>query len=335
MGEPLVIGHRGAPGYRPEHTRSSYRLALEIGVDAVEPDLVPTKDGVLVVRHGSEIGISTDVATRLEFADRRVTKVIDGVELTGWFTEDFTWAELSTLNCRERVPHLRSENRLFNDIEPILTFDDLLDMLEKHNSTAARPVGLVVEVKHPTYFTLLGFDMACMTRRALKGRPWGGAGYPLWIECFELPALRHLREHNVIADLVYLIEASGAAPNDVARWGPQAPSYSEALTEEGLADLSEVVSGLSPAWQRLISTAGENPGRSKGLVEAAHESGLSVFTWTLRPENQFLADPWKNGMSPARWGNWRAQFEAILATGVDGVFLDHPDLVFTEDLTFD
>lgn len=326
-GGPLVIGHRGAPGYRPEHTVSSYALALELGVHAVEPDLVVTRDGVLVIRHEPEIGTTTDVSRHHEFADRRVTKVIDGEVLTGWFVEDFTWEELSTLRCRERVPHLRPGNRQYNDTEPILRFDQLLDMLEAHNANAAMPVGLVAEIKHPHYFSTLGIDIVCMVRRELKGRPWGTVGYPLWIECFELTALQHLREHDAKGQLVYLIDDSGAAPDDVERWGERAPQYSEALTEEALADLSEVVSGISPAWQRLISTSRSRLGAARNVVEAAHAVGLSVFTWTLRPENAFLADEWRLGIGPARHGNWRAQFDAIIATGVDGVFADHPDLV--------
>ncbi len=323
----MLIGHRGAPGHRPEHSRSSYLRAFAAGVDAVEPDLVPTRDGVLVVRHESEIGATTDVSAHPEFADRRVTKTIDGVELTGWFTEDFTWEELSTLRCRERIPALRPDNRAFNDTEPVLRFTELLDLLEEHNATAERPVGLVAEIKHPTYFGTCGFDMACMTRRALTGRPWGEGGYPLWYECFERTALLHLAEHSVTGKLIYLIDDQGAAPDDVAVLGERAHPYSDALTLEGLSDLSEMIDGISPSWRCLISTSQSALGQSRGVVERAHEVGLSVFTWTLRPENYFLAEGWTSSMDPARWGNWRGEFSAILDTGVDAVFADYPELV--------
>lgn len=323
----MLIGHRGAPGYRPEHTSSSYELALDLGVDAVEPDLVPTKDGVLVVRHEPEIGTTTDVSRHPEFSDRRVTKVVDGVPVTGWFTEDFTWEELSALRCRERLPYLRPANRAYDDRDGVLRFSDLLDLLERHNAGPHREVGLVAEIKHPGYFAAAGFDMPALTQQALAGRPWGGTGSPLWIECFERSALTTLRRAGSTARLVYLIDESGAAPDDVATHGDRAAPYSDALTEEGLADLSELVDGISPAWQRLIGTAGAGAGRPRGVVEAAHAVGLSVFTWTLRPENQFLAEPWRLGLDPARRGRWREQFAALIATGVDGVFADHPDLV--------
>lgn len=324
---PMLIAHRGASGYRPEHTASSFELALELGVDVIELDLVPSADGVLVVRHEPEIGATTDIARRADFEDRRLTKTVDGVEVTGWFAEDFTWDELATLRCRERMPHLRPGNRDYNDREPILQFGDVLDLLERHNATAVTPVGLVVELKHPTYFTRMGFDVARMVHAALRRRPWGGQGYPLWIACFERTALVRLRDADAPGGLVYLAAATGSAADDVAALGDRAPGYADALTEEGLADLAEIVNGIGPAWQRLIYTSGGRPGYSRGVAEAAHEVGLDVFAWTLSPENQFLADPWKRGPAPAQWGNWRNQFAAVIDTGVDGVLTDFPDLV--------
>ena len=165
---PLVIGHRGAPGYRPEHTRSSYELALALGVDAVEPDVVFTADGVAVVRHENEIGSTTDVADRPEFAARRTTKTIDGDELTGWFTEDFTWAELATLRCRERLPNLRPSSASFDGAQPPLRLVDVLDLVREASLDQGREIGVVLEIKHATYFTALGYDVAGLIAAALR-----------------------------------------------------------------------------------------------------------------------------------------------------------------------
>lgn len=222
---PLVIGHRGAPGYRPEHTRSSYELALTLGVDAVEPDVVLTADGVLVARHENEIGSTTDVATRPEFATRRTTKRIDGATHTGWFTEDFTWAELATLRCRERLPRVRGGSASFDDEQPPLRLRDVLDLVRAASVDQGREIGVVLEIKHATYFAGLGFDVAGMIAAELRATGWAGGELPLYVESFEQSVLTDLRARGIPGTYVYLLEAEGAAFDLVAAHGNDAPTY--------------------------------------------------------------------------------------------------------------
>ena len=198
FGRPLVIGHRGAPGYRPEHTRSSYDLALAMGVDAVEPDVVPTRDGVLVVRHENEISGTTDVSTRPEFATRRTTKTVDGTELTGWFTEDFTWAELATLKCRERLPKIRPASASFDDQQPILRLADVLDLVRAASDEQQRAIGVVLEIKHATYFESVGLDVVPLVEAELRRSGWSDSP-ALVIESFESTVLESQRERGVRA----------------------------------------------------------------------------------------------------------------------------------------
>ncbi|MBS1674649.1 MAG: glycerophosphodiester phosphodiesterase, partial [Actinobacteria bacterium] len=205
-GGPLVIGHRGAPGYRPEHTESSYRLAFAMGVDAVEPDVVATSDGVLVIRHENEISGTTDVAEHPEFAARRTTRVIDGESLTGWFTEDFTWAELATLRCRERLPLLRPHSAGFDDEEPILRLADMLALVERASAEQARRIGVVLEIKHATHFAQAGHDLAALVERDLRAAGWAAGERPLWIESFEQTVLADLRARGVVGRYVFLLE---------------------------------------------------------------------------------------------------------------------------------
>ncbi len=312
---PMVIGHRGAPGYRPEHTRSSYELAFALGADAVEPDIVIAKDGVLVVRHENEISGTTDVAKHPEFSNRRTTKHIDGENLTGWFTEDFTWAELATLRAIERLPEVRQHSSTFDGIEPMLRLSDLLEIVDDAAERTERPLRLVAEIKHPTYFESIGMPLTGPVADAL--RPWGGRER-LTIECFEQTALGQLRSQGVSADFVYLIEAQGAAADLVARDGSGATRYAEQVTDAGLAGLAQELDGISVDKALLLATP--------DLVARGHGLGLQVFTWTFRPENRFLASERRVRASDADWGDWRAEFEALARTGVDGIFADHPDL---------
>lgn len=312
---PLVIGHRGASGYRPEHTRSAYELAITLGADAIEPDIVPTRDGVLVLRHENEISGTTDVATRPEFADRRATKKVDGVSLTGWFTEDFTWAELSTLRATERLPQVRQSSASFNGAEGILRLRDLLDILDAGAERTGREISIVAEVKHPSYFAAIGLPLDGLVADELTA--WDDGGRTI-VECFEQTVLGEIRDRGVRGRFVYLLEARGSAPDLRARFGAKALPYSAQLTDAGLARLAGDVDGVSVDKAILL--------RDPALVARAHAAGLSVFTWTLRPENRFLDAANRRGTVPRDWGDWRGEFEAILATGLDGVFVDHPDL---------
>ena len=314
---PLVIGHRGASGYRPEHTRSAYELAITLGADAIEPDIVPTRDGVLVLRHENEISGTTDVATRPEFADRRATKKVDGVSLTGWFTEDFTWAELSTLRATERLPQVRQSSASFNGAEGILRLRDLLDILDAGAERTGREISIVAEVKHPSYFAAIGLPLDGLVADELTA--WDDGGRTI-VECFEQTVLGEIRERGVQGRFVYLLESRGSAPDQVARFGAKALPYSAQLTEAGLARLAHDVDGVSLDKSIVLAPAGAD------VVARAHAAGLEVFTWTLRPENRFLTAAHRVGTVARDWGDWRSEFAAVLATGVDGIFVDHPDL---------
>lgn len=316
---PLVIGHRGAPGYRPEHSRSSYELALAMGVDAVEPDVVASKDGVLVIRHENEISGTTDVADRPEFAGRRTTKRIDGQPLTGWFTEDFTWQELSTLRVRERLPEVRATSASFDDAQPILRLTDLLDLVRAGSVEHGREIGIVLEVKHATYFAGIGLDLAPLIARDLRAAGCADGELPLVIEAFESTVLGQLRAEGIAASYIYLIEASGRPYDQVAALGAHAKSYKSVVQPKGLDALVGSVDGISVNKRMLLA-----PGNT--IVDDAHARGLKVFTWTARPENAFLAAEFRGDGPRSAFGNYEGEWSVIAGTGVDGVFVDHPDL---------
>lgn len=324
---PLVIGHRGAPGYRPEHSRSSYDLALQMGVDAVEPDVVLSKDGVLVVRHENEISGTTDVSSRPEFADRRTTKTVDGAELTGWFTEDFTWAELATLRCRERLPELRPSSASFDDQQPVLRLRDVLDLVRAASYAQGREIGVVLEIKHATYFDALGEDMAALIHTELEQAGWARGELPLTIEAFESTVLRRLRERGIRGTYVYLIEAAGRPFDMVAALGRAAPTYQATVRPAGLDALVGLVDGISV--DKRVILAPDRLGRMTGptrVIADAHERGLNVYTWTCRPENAFLVGQYRGRGGPAAFGDYESEWAVLRDAGVDGVFVDHADL---------
>ncbi len=327
---PLVIGHRGAPGYRPEHSRSSYDLALALGVDAVEPDIVVSRDGVLVVRHENEISGTTDVADRPEFADRRTTKTIDGTEHTGWFAEDFTWDELSTLRCRERLPAIRVSSASFDDEQRVLRLRDVLDLVRDGSLAQGREIGVVLEIKHATYFAALGWDIAALVDAELRAAGWASGEWPLTIEAFESTVLYALQERGISAAYIYLLEASGRPFDLLSAHGKAALTYRQTAAPAGLDQLAGRVDGIS-VDKRLI-LAPDTLGRSSGpssVVADAHDRGLRVFTWTCRPENRFLIPQFRGSGGPAAFGDWEAEWGMIRDAGVDGVFVDHPDLGVT------
>ena len=325
---PVVIGHRGACGYRPEHTRQAYELAFQLGADFVEPDIVATKDGVLVLRHENEISGTTDVAERPEFARLRTTKEVDGRVLTGWFTEDFTWAELATLRARERLGALRQASASFDHQHPILKLAHLFDLVDQRAEDADRDLGIVAEIKHATYFESIGLPLDELFADAVRQVGWQDESNRLVIESFEKTVLRKVRERGVRGSRIYLIEAQGAAFDAVAARGTDAVSYADEIGEPGLYRLATqqgaaAIDGISVDKALLLDPA---DGAGSELVERAHAVGLAVFTWTLRPENAFLSAPFRNEGGDAAYGHWQREFGAIMSTGVDGVFADHPDL---------
>jgi glycerophosphoryl diester phosphodiesterase len=315
-----VIAHRGASGYRPEHSSAAYELALNMDVDAVEPDIVATRDGVLVLRHENEISGTTDVASRTEFAARRTTKVIDGQKLTGWFTEDFTWKELSTLRVRERLPKLRG--RAFDGEQRILRLVDLVRMLDDRGG-----VGMVAEIKHATYFESIGLPLDELVAAELRAAGWG-SDPRLTVECFETRVLGQLRGRGLEASYVFLLESSGAPADEVAAQGTEAKTFAEYLSSDGLAGLAASdIDGISVDKRMLlVSDAAGTVTGTNDLVERTHAAGLTVFCWTLRAENNFLAKNFHESGGAKEYGAWLDEFQLIMRTGLDGVFADQPDL---------
>ncbi|MDR2295157.1 MAG: glycerophosphodiester phosphodiesterase [Microbacterium sp.] len=323
---PLVIGHRGAPGYRPEHSPSAYDLALAMGADAVEPDVVVSRDGVLVVRHENEISGTTDVSERPEFADRRTTKRVDGAEQTGWFTEDFTWEELSTLRVRERIPALRATSATYDDRQPMLRLRDVLDLVRRASLEQGREIGAVVEIKHATYFAGIGLDHVPLLLAELEACGWGGGAHPLVIESFEQSVITRLQREGLPATYVYLLEAAGTAYDLRASRQAGVPSYADQLSPRGLDVLASQVDGISLDKKSILRP--DRMGRSRGpapVVAEAHQRGLQVFTWTARPENAFLLKQFRTG-AKAEFGDYEAEWQILRDAQVDGVFVDHPDL---------
>jgi glycerophosphoryl diester phosphodiesterase len=319
---PLVIAHRGASGYRPEHTRSAYELAFALGADAVEPDIVASKDGVLVVRHENEISGTTDVAAHAEFASRKATKVIDGVSLTGWFTEDFTWAELSTLRAVERIPQLRQASSSFDRTEGILRLSDLLAIVDTATLTAGRRLVLVAEIKHATYFASIGLPLDELF--ADEMRDWATESN-LVVESFEQSVLTKIRARGIPGKLVFLAEHKGVPADLVGGANPR--SYADHLGQAGLTRLRTEVDGVSVSRKLMLRLdLGKNAIGTTDIVARAHAAGLVVFCWTLRAENKFLAKNNRVRGDARDFGNWRREFELVMSSGVDGVFADQPDL---------
>lgn len=333
---PIVIGHRGASGYVPEHTLVSYFMATQQGADYVEPDLVMTKDGALVCRHENEIGGTTDVASRKEFARRRTVKVVDGVSLEGWFTEDFTLAELKTLRARERIPELRPANVRFDGQFEIPAFDEVLALIRSVDAQRAAdarrlklprpaPIGVYPETKHPTYFDGLGLRMDGPLLRALGRHGYEGRTAPVFIQSFEVGNLKRLRKRTALP-MVQLVEASGA-PFDFIAAG-DARAYADVIAPKGLAEVATYANAIGPNKSLVIPrTQGDVAlGAPTTLVRDAHDAGLGVHPWTFRAENHFLPAELRSSADPVALGDVAAEIGAFLAAGVDGFFTDHPAL---------
>jgi glycerophosphoryl diester phosphodiesterase len=318
---PLVIGHRGACGYRPEHTLASYELAARLGADFIEPDLVATKDGVLVARHEPEIGGTTDVASRPEFASRRRTVVLDGVTVTGWFTHDFTLAELRTLRATERIPQVRQHNTIFNGLFRVPTFREVLDLRKRLSRELNREIGVYPETKHPTYFRRLGLELETPLVRALRRAGLDRPDAPVFVQSFEAGNLRSLRDdYRLRAPLVFLTGATGGPFEDPT-------SYAEYLTPAGLARLSRYADGIGPDKSQIIPrTADGTLGTPTGLVADAHAAGLKVMPYTFRAENQFLPADYRVGTDPNAYGRAIDEQVTFLRTGLDGLFTDQADI---------
>jgi Glycerophosphoryl diester phosphodiesterase len=323
---PLIIGHRGAAGYRPEHTLASYELAARMGADFIEPDLVSTKDHVLVGRHENEIGGTTDVAGHPEFASRRATKFIDGNTVTGWFTEDFTLADLKTLRAKERLPAVRQENTMYDGRFEIPTFAEILALRERLSKELHRVVGVYPETKHPTYFRSIGLNLETPLVQQVRGAGLDQANAPIFIQSFELTNLVDLRQHfGVNARLIFLTSASGA-PYDLASTGDPT-TYADLTTAAGLRSISGIVNGIGPAKNQIILRNVDGTlAQPTTLVADSHAAGLKVHPYTFRAENTFLPLDYRVGTDPTAYGRAIDEQVRFLRTGIDGLFTDQSDI---------
>jgi glycerophosphoryl diester phosphodiesterase len=321
---PLVIGHRGASGYRPEHTLASYELAARMGADYIEPDLVSTKDGVLVARHENEISGTTDVASHPEFASRQTTKTIDGVSVTGWFTEDFTLAELKTLRARERLPAVRQENTIYDGRFEVPTLQEVIDLSKRLSRELDRPIGIYPETKHPTYFQSIDLALEPPLVKALRSNGLNRRHSPVFVQSFETANLKAL-DDELRVPLVQLFGGRNSRPYDhVVAGNPQ--TYGDLATPAGLAQIEGYADGAGPSKDYIVprNAAGASQPPTT-FVDDAHEAGLDVHPYTFRNENQFLPLELRFGADPNAYGNAIAEYEQFFGLGVDGLFSDNPD----------
>ena len=335
LAKHILIAHRGASGYLPEHTLAAYMIAIEQGADFIEPDLVSTADGVLIARHENEIGGTTDVASRPEFAPRRTVRHIDGEPVTGWFAEDFTLAEIKTLRARERLPGIRPHNARFDGLFEIPSFEEVLNLVlamnERRDRDALmlgrprpRPIGLYPETKHPSYFRDLGLPLEARLIDSLERHGYGGPDAPVFIQSFEVANLKALSQRTALP-LVQLIEAEGKPYDFVLRGDPR--RYADLLVPAGLAEIAAYARAIGPSKDLLIPRAQDGSlGPPTTLVADAHAAGLLVHAWTFRAENAFLPAASRTGTDPAALGDLDSELSAFFDLGIDGVFTDHPGI---------
>jgi glycerophosphoryl diester phosphodiesterase len=316
--KPLIIAHRGASGERPESTLMAFSLAIAEGADFIEPDLVLTKDGHLVVRHENEISQTTDVALRPEFEKRLTTRQIQGQAVSGWFTEDFTLEELKTLRCRERLPKLRPQSAKFDRQEAIPTYQEVLDLAKSESARLKRPIGTYPEMKHPSYFASIGLPIEGRLADILKTNDLDSPTAPVFIQCFDVLPLKTIMT-LCKAPRVQLVSPAGG-PTDVTL------VYKEMVTPAGLKAIAAYANGVGPEYSMVIPTVDGGLGPATALVKDAHAAGLVVHPWTVRAENAFLPPKLRNGTDPMVHGNVDALYHALYAAGVDGLFSDFPGL---------
>ncbi|HEY4292755.1 glycerophosphodiester phosphodiesterase [Luteibacter sp.] len=322
----LVMGHRGASALRPEHTLASYTVAIEDGADFVEPDLVSTKDGVLVVRHENEIGGTTDVAAHPEFTARRTTKTIDGVSVTGWFTEDFTLAELKTLRARERLADVRKASAAYDGQFAVPTFDEMIEFVAAEAAAHRRIIGIIPEIKHSTYFRSLDLPMEDKLLATLAAHAYTRTA-PVEIQSFEIGNLKYLRgklgDDHPNVRLLQLMETAGEHPADVP-----STTYGQMMTPAGLKTIAGYADAIGPSTRSIVPLDEDGRlGVPTTLVHDAHAAGLEVHPYTFRPENRFLAKNFRKGADDSRnEAGSVAEIRAYLAAGIDAFFTDDPAL---------
>jgi glycerophosphoryl diester phosphodiesterase len=318
-----VFAHRGASGYRPEHTLAAYELAIKMGADYIEPDLVSTKDGVLVARHENEISGTTDVADHAEFAQRKTTKIIDGVPISGWFTEDFTLRELRTLRATERLPGVRPANTRYDGRFQVPTFDEILALTQREGRKRGRTIGVAPEIKHSTYFRSIGLPLERPLLRSLRAAGLDHRRSKVVIQSFETGNLRSLARQTRIP-LVQLTSATGAPYDLVAQGDPR--TYADIMSPAGLRQVATYADWLGPEKNVVIprDAAGFLTEPSP-VVKHAHRAGLKVVVYTFRDENQFLAADFRVGTDPNAKGDIFGEMRAFFEADVDAIFADQPD----------
>ncbi|MCX4552160.1 glycerophosphodiester phosphodiesterase [Streptomyces sp. NBC_01267] len=321
---PTVIGHRGTAGYRPEHTLGSYQHALDLGAHIVEQDVVPTKDGHLVCRHENDISATTDVSAHPEFAGRRTTKTVDGTAINGWFTEDFTLAELKTLRAKERIPGNRQHNTLYDGRWDVPTFEEVLRWAAEEGRRRGKPVWLYTETKHPTYFRKLGLGLEERLVALLRAYGRDRRDSPQFLQSFEPSSIQRL-SRLVTTPGIVLLSAPDSRPWDFVESGDRR-TVADLQTPAGLKWIASYAQGIGPTLDSVIpKDAAGRLTEPTTLVRDAHARGLLLHPYTMRNENTFLPADFRRGTDPNAYGDAFGAFRTYFATGIDGVFTDNAD----------
>lgn len=329
---PTVIAHRGASGYRPEHTMGAYQLALDMGADIIEQDLVPTKDGHLVCRHENDISGTTDVADHPEFADRRTTKTVDGQAITGWFTEDFTLAELKTLRATERIPDQRPNNTLYDGRWTVPSYEEVLEWADEQGHARGRTIWLYTETKHPTYFRGLGLGLEEPLARLLRRFGRARRDAAVFLQSFEPSSMQRMAG-LAGTPCVVLLSSAGSRPWDFTVSGDER-TVADLITPEGLREIAGYAQGIGPTLDLVIPRQSDGSlGTPTTLVSDAHAQNLLVHPYTLRNENSFLPADFRTGDDSQRYGDVFGALRTYFGEGIDGIFADQPDtaLLAAED----
>jgi glycerophosphoryl diester phosphodiesterase len=326
--KPIIIAHRGASGYRPEHTIASYQIAIEMGTDFIEPDLVFTKDGHLICRHENNISDTTNVADKPEFATRKTTKIIDGETINGWFSEDFTLAEIKTLRCKERLPQLRPQNTKYDGKFEIPTFEEVLELRQKASQEMGREIGVYPETKHPSYFASQNLDFDLPLLSLLSKYEMNSKEAPVFIQSFETINLKRLAQKTKVK-LIQLMSVEGGP------WDSQSgvtKTYQQMISSEGLKEIATYAYGIGPEKTMIIPRDKDNKSLPPTtLVSDCHNLGLKLHPWTFRAENYFLADEFRQGSSLSPFylrhhGALEQEIKQFVAAGIDGLFCDFADI---------
>ena len=333
---PIVIAHRGASGYRPEHTLAAYELAIQQGANYIEPDLVSTKDRVLIARHEPLLAIyneatdsieeaTTNVAELPHFAVRRTTRRLDGLILNGWWAQDFTLAEIKTLKARERIPGIRPANSAFNDHFEIPTLQEVITLAKTQSAVLGRTIGIYLETKHPTYHDQIGLSLEEPLIATLQANGLADANAPVFIQSFEVTNLMEINQRaDISVRLVQLLGASGQ-PYDFTAAGDHR-TYDSMASAKGLPEIATYADGVGPHKTRVIAVVDGISPHASTFVADAHSNGLLVHPYAFRRENTFLPNQFRSGVDPNDPGNLGGELKAHLDAGIDGFFTDNPDI---------